>query len=286
MRDGFAAEARSAGRAPDTTPPGRTRASVGTGSWWDREALGVPRRARRVPRGRHGRGTSSGVPEGLREARRRAARRRRRAATCSRWGAARAQCSRWLAARGARVVGLDLSGGDAREAGRRRRRPARRPLVQADARALPVRRRAFDLACSAYGAVPFVADPERIMREVARVLRPGGRWVFSVTHPMRWAFPDDPGPAGLRRDALVLRPDARTWSWTTRARALRRAPPHPRRPRGGSRRARASCWSGSWSRSGRRGRHVWGGWSALRGRLLPGTLILVTRRTPRPEERA
>jgi hypothetical protein len=32
---------------------------------------------------------------------------------------------------------------------------------------------------------------------VARVLRPGGRWVFAATHPMRWAFPDDPGPIGL-----------------------------------------------------------------------------------------
>ena len=35
------------------------------------------------------------------------------------------------------------------------------------------------------------------MREVARVLRPGGRWVFSATHPIRWIFPDDPGPDGL-----------------------------------------------------------------------------------------
>ncbi|MGZ4556934.1 MAG: SAM-dependent methyltransferase, partial [Mycobacteriaceae bacterium] len=24
-----------------------------------------------------------------------------------------------------------------------------------------------------------------------------GRWVFSVNHPMRWIFPDDPGPRGL-----------------------------------------------------------------------------------------
>ena len=36
-----------------------------------------------------------------------------------------------------------------------------------------------------------------MMREVARVLRPGGRWVFAVNHPMRWIFPDDPGEAGL-----------------------------------------------------------------------------------------
>jgi SAM-dependent methyltransferase len=45
--------------------------------------------------------------------------------------------------------------------------------------------------------VPFVDRPEQVMVEVARVLRPGGRWVFSVTHPIRWAFADDPGPGGL-----------------------------------------------------------------------------------------
>ena len=37
----------------------------------------------------------------------------------------------------------------------------------------------------------------QVFREVRRVLRPGGRWVFSVTHPIRWAFPDEPGPEGL-----------------------------------------------------------------------------------------
>jgi SAM-dependent methyltransferase len=71
------------------------------------------------------------------------------------------------------------------------------PLVQADATSLPFRDESFDLACSAYGAVPFVADSAAVMREVARVLRPGGRWVFSVTHPYRWCFPDDSGPSGL-----------------------------------------------------------------------------------------
>ncbi|MGV9411419.1 class I SAM-dependent methyltransferase [Nocardia sp. NPDC003693] len=114
-------------------------------------------------------------------------------------GCGSAPCSRWLAAHGARPVGLDISrsmldrGVAAMAAG-----GPRVPLVQAGAEALPFADAAFDLACSAFGAVPFVADSAQVMREVARVLRPGGRWVFSVNHPMRWIFPDDPGPEGLR----------------------------------------------------------------------------------------
>src|SRR5690606_23163545 len=71
------------------------------------------------------------------------------------------------------------------------------PLVQASADVMPFADDSFDLAFSAFGAIPFVADSEAVMREVARVLKPGSRWVFAVTHPMRWIFPDDPGPTGL-----------------------------------------------------------------------------------------
>jgi SAM-dependent methyltransferase len=113
-------------------------------------------------------------------------------------GCGSAPCARWLADQGAQVVGLDLSAGmlhhavaAARETG------IRIPLVQADATRLPFADLSFDLACSAFGAVPFVADSAAVMHEVARVLRPGGRWVFAVTHPVRWIFPDDPGEAGL-----------------------------------------------------------------------------------------
>jgi SAM-dependent methyltransferase len=113
-------------------------------------------------------------------------------------GCGAAACSRWLVRQGARAVGFDLSAGMLAEArAAETRAGVRAPLVRADAEALPFRSGSFDVACSAFGAVPFVADSGRVMREVARVLRPGGRWVFAVTHPMRWIFLDDPGEGGL-----------------------------------------------------------------------------------------
>jgi len=113
-------------------------------------------------------------------------------------GCGGAMCSRWLAVQGARPIALDLSSGMLRHA----RQGAQTtgidvPLVQADAQNLPFADRSFDLAFTAFGAVPFVTDSAAVMREVARVLRPEGRWVFATTHPLRWIFPDDPGPAGL-----------------------------------------------------------------------------------------
>jgi SAM-dependent methyltransferase len=113
-------------------------------------------------------------------------------------GCGSAPCARYLAREGAEVLAFDLSVGmldHARAAADRTGLPV--PLVQADVCELPFRDASFDLAFSAFGAIPFVADSALALREVARVLRPGGRWIFSATHPMRWAFPDDPGPAGL-----------------------------------------------------------------------------------------
>ncbi|GGK67902.1 hypothetical protein GCM10011591_45130 [Nocardia camponoti] len=113
-------------------------------------------------------------------------------------GCGSAPCSRWLAGAGAHPVGLDISMGMlARGVAAMDRGGPRVPLVQAGAEALPFADESFDLACSAFGGVPFVADSALVMREVARVLKPGGRWVFSVNHPMRWIFLDDPGEAGL-----------------------------------------------------------------------------------------
>ncbi len=113
-------------------------------------------------------------------------------------GCGSAPCARYLADAGATVVAFDLSAGMLGYAqAAANRTGVTVPLVLADVCELPFADAAFDVAFSAFGAIPFVADSAAAMREVARVLRPGGRWVFSATHPMRWAFPDDPGPAGL-----------------------------------------------------------------------------------------
>ena len=191
-------------------------------------------------------------------------------------GAGAAQCSRWLAARGARPVALDLS--------RRQLQHARRineeagtgfPLVQADAGFLPFADASFDLACSAYGALPFVADSARVQREVRRVLRPGGRWVFSVTHPLRWAFPDEPGPEGLTASSSYF---DRTPYVEQDARGLAVYVEHHRTLGDRVREISAAGlrlvdlvepeWP-DWNTQ------EWGGWSPLRGRLLPGTAVFV-----------
>ncbi|CDR11613.1 class I SAM-dependent methyltransferase [Streptomyces iranensis] len=228
-------------------------------------------------------------------------------------GAGAAQCARWLAARGARPVALDLSLRQLRHARRidteaaaseatgtsgtsrasrasgtsraSRASGASRvgdaagvALVQADATALPFRDGSFDLACSAYGAVPFVAEPVLVMREVRRVLRPGGRWVFSVTHPIRWAFPDEPGPEGLSiaasyfdRTPYVEQDESGQALYVEHHRTL-------------GDRVRDVVAGGfrlvdliepewpAWNHQ------EWGGWSPLRGNLIPGTAIFVCER--------
>jgi SAM-dependent methyltransferase len=196
-------------------------------------------------------------------------------------GAGAAQCSRWLAAQGARPVALDLSHrqlqhalriGDGKGGG------AGFPLVEADARALPFADGSFDAACSAYGALPFVADPVRVLREVRRVLKPGGRWVFSVTHPLRWALPDEPGPEGLTvlssyfdRTPYVEEDERGRAVYVEHHRTL-------------GDRVRDVVGAGfrlldvvepewpAWNTQ------EWGGWSPLRGRLIPGTAIFVCER--------
>lgn len=104
-------------------------------------------------------------------------------------GCGSAPCSRWLAEDGVGfITAFDISAGMLHRAGR----DHGVHLVQADALHLPYRENSFEKVFSAFGAIPFIRDLGALCEEVARVLIPGGRFVYSVNHPMRWIFVDDP----------------------------------------------------------------------------------------------
>jgi len=192
-------------------------------------------------------------------------------------GCGQAACSRWLKGQGADAVAMDLSSGMLRHAREGNTRTGLDvPLLQATAESLPLASASLDIACSAFGAIPFVTSIEAVFAEVARVLRPGGQWVFSVTHPMRWIFPDDPGPTGLTvtqpyfdRTPYVEVGEDGTATYVEYhhtmgdyVRAL----------------AGAGFWlhdvvEPEWPAGHTR---TWGQWSPLRGKLFPGTAIFRT----------
>ncbi|GAA1447352.1 hypothetical protein GCM10009602_36270 [Nocardiopsis tropica] len=190
-------------------------------------------------------------------------------------GCGAGQCGRWLRARGVReVVAFDLS---FRQLQHSRRIDAetghRLPTVQADAQRLPFADASFDAVFSSFGAFPFVPSADDALGEAARVLRPGGRLVFSVTHPVRWSFPDDPGEEGFtvhqsyfdRRayveeddegNAVYVEHHHTVGDWVrgiARAGLTLKDLVEPEWPEGLDR--------------------VWGGWGPVRGRMIPGTAI-------------
>jgi SAM-dependent methyltransferase len=191
-------------------------------------------------------------------------------------GCGAAACSRWLVSQGATPVALDLSAGmlrHARAAAARTGVPV--PLIQADAARLPLGDESVDLAFTAFGAVPFVDDSAGMMREVYRVLRPAGRWVFAVTHPMRWIFLDDPGERGLV--AVHSYFDRRPYVEYDETGAATYVEHH--RTLGD--RIRELVAAGfvltdlvepEWPAGHER---IWGQWSPLRGAIFPGTAIFV-----------
>ena len=131
---------------------------------------------------------------------------------------------------------------------------------------------------SSFGALQFVADLDRCLGETARVLRPGGRFAFSITHPTRWMFPDDPDEPGLtaaqsywdRTPYVEIDDETGVVAYVEHHRTL-------------------GDWVGllaghgfaitdllepEWPEGHDR---VWGGWSGTRGRLTPGTAIFGAR---------
>ncbi len=111
------------------------------------------------------------------------------------------------------------------------------------------------------------------------MLRPGGRFVFSTTHPMRWSLSDDPGEAGLRviqsyfdRTPYVEQDAGGTATYVEhhrtlgdRVRELAEAGLHV-----------SDVVEPEWPETNT---STWGGWSPMRGRLIPGTAIFVAERS-------
>ena len=278
LRDGIAVSAASSstpGSRTGAARPPRARANRG---WWDPDADDYQAEHGDVPRRRRLRLGPGGSARGGRRAARRPVAGRR---GCWRSAAAPRQCARWLADAGRRAgragplrrhaaarrrAARPRPGSGAAGAGRRRARcpsptapstwPARRtarcrssPTRRGDARGAP--------GAAARRALGVLGDP-----------------------PDALGVPRRPGPGRAGRDAVLLRPHARTSSTTTPGRPdLRRAPPHARRPGPRDRRRPASRWSTSSSRSGRRAHdREWGGGARCAGELIPGTAIFVCRR--------
>jgi ubiquinone/menaquinone biosynthesis C-methylase UbiE len=134
--------------------------------------------------------------------------------------------TRLLAARGAGVVALDTSerfvtaAASVPAAGIR--------FVLADGAVLPLRDAAFDFV-TGFMSLMDVADPETTLREVARVLKPGGFAQFSFVHPAtstparRWINDDEGRRVALMMgDYFAQGPVTEVWTFGAQPEEMRR----------------------------------------------------------------
>lgn len=94
-------------------------------------------------------------------------------------GCGNGQFARFLFGPGREIIGLDLDWGDLRQA---HRSGAYRAVLRADATALPFAAATF-ASLLANCVLEHIAADEAVIAEAARVLRPGGRLIFTVPAP-------------------------------------------------------------------------------------------------------
>jgi SAM-dependent methyltransferase len=119
-----------------------------------------------------------------------------------------------LAGQGWSVVGCDVSADQLRVAERRVGDAVER-LVRADAAALPFADREFDLVAATLAHTD-VTEYAPVLREVARVLRTGGRFVHVGSHPCFCS----PFAVRAAADRMVLHPGYWDTAWRTEAPAI------------------------------------------------------------------
>jgi ubiquinone/menaquinone biosynthesis C-methylase UbiE len=133
--------------------------------------------------------------------------------------------TRLLSAKGARIAALDVAESFITAAAEQDRSEI--CYLVGDGAALPFRASAFD-AVTAFMSLMDVAEPERTLSEVARVLRPGGFVQFSVLHPVmstpigRWVN-DESGVRQARvvGDYFYQGPLTETWTFSAAPQEVR-----------------------------------------------------------------
>ncbi len=116
-------------------------------------------------------------------------------------GTGEGQIARELAAAGPTVVGLDPIWGQVAEA---EKRGGGVKVVQAPAASLPFPDETFDAAVACL-VFEHIDDVDSAIAEVARVLKPGGRFVFLLNHPLL----QTPGSGWI--DDQILDPPEQYW---------------------------------------------------------------------------
>jgi ubiquinone/menaquinone biosynthesis C-methylase UbiE len=113
-----------------------------------------------------------------------------------------------LAGMGAQVTSSDIS---ARQLAVARERAEELGLemtfLHSDSAALHgIAENAFDLVCSSNGFFVWIAEPEKVFRQVYRVLKPGGYYIFYDVHPFLRPWRDQVSPLEMERPYTATGP--------------------------------------------------------------------------------